>query len=104
MPDPEIERLRDRMHKVEGSQHALHERQRIGDRERRKLGERLDDMQASVEQLVNEDRIAAAVAERLKGKATEGFTRLQVWGIRAAIVGVILSPVVIVLQAFGVLR
>ena len=99
----EINRVRDRLHKLEGfaaSQSARTRELRAG---LAVLSDRVDVLEEVAHKLVNEDAIAERVAERVSERDAARFTSLQIWGIRAAIVGAIASPIITVLASTGVI-
>jgi hypothetical protein len=87
----ELVRVRDRVHGLAGELAALRlvdaatraELERVA-RESAELETRLGALRVIVEGMSQKDEIADAVADRLQGAR---FTRLQTWGIRAAIAG-----------------
>ena len=90
----EINRARDRLHKLEGivGSHAtrLRELRRdVGDLERRMRA-----VEMTTQHLVNEDAIADRVSQRVAERDSRTFTRWQTWGIRVAIASAISSPII----------
>lgn len=89
----ELERARDRLHALEGNERAHHELLRLVRGRQRELERRVADVEATMQTITTEEKIADAVAVRLSESASLSFTRLQTWGIRVAIVGAGVSGV-----------
>lgn len=92
----ELLRLRDRVHKIEGTLRAVElfksELRGIAHDVGVLEGE-LRDLAAVVSNLAKADEIADAVALRIGERRQDQFTHWQLWGLRAAIFGSLLGGI-----------